>query len=999
MASNARGRWHGRVWALAAFLAVLAGPPARALDPAKRVDQYAVDHWSSADLLGAKTVFAIRETHDGYLWLGSNAGLLRFDGFRFVLFEPANTPAFESPQVRALLETADGSLLVGVYGGGVVRLRDGRFERLGAGLPSQLVRALAAAADGGVWVGTQGGGVARLGADGALKERIARADGLPSDDVRAIEAGVGGELWIGTEPGGLVRRRGGALETFTTANGLLGDTVMALHRDAAGDLWVATTRGLHRFRDGAAGAAEEIARFTPADGLASDYLFSLGEDAQGNLWIGTGGAGLSRFSGGRFANLAAAGGLPDDYVWAFHEDRAGALWIGSEGGLTRLRDGLYTVWGQRQGLPADQVSGLLEDRAGALWLAGPKGLARFADGGVAVIGKAQGLPSDATRSLLAARDGALWVSTDGDGLARIAPGGAIATYGEKDGLGNAMVWSLAEDRDGSIWAGTQSRGLSRFAAGRWSVLSQKDGLGADNVRVVLAARAGGVWAGTFGGGLSRIEDGKVAATYTRRDGLGGDLVLSLYEDEDGYLWVGTLSGGLSLFAGGRLASFDRRRGFFADAIGGILGDDLGYLWLIAENGPFRVLRKDLLALFRDPAAGPAERLAVDVFGKAAGFLGDPGTGFTPNAFRRRDGRLLFATSRGANEIDPRRVRGPAGPAPPLVEGLVADHREVGLRPPPILPAGTLAVEIPYTAPSLDDPARTRFRYRLQGFDRDWVEVGERRVAYYPNLPPGDFTFRVAARGADGEWRESAPLPLTLLPYFYQTGWFKVLLAALGAGALYGLYRLRAGRLEARAAVAEERNRLAREIHDTLAQDLAAILMHARLGQRAGGADAGAPFFEDIAALATGSLAEARRSLQALRPPALDGKTLAQALRETAESLTGRGAAITFRAEGDGEPAPAVEVELLRIAKEAMGNALRHGGARKIEVELRCGRDELVLAVADDGAGFEPRAALGGFGLIGMRERAAALGGTLEVTSAPGHGARVVATAPTRGKEP
>lgn len=975
-----------------------------------------IDSWDTADLQGSKTVFAILQTRDGYLWLGGSGGLLRFDGFRFELFEPANTPGMEAAEVRALLETSSGELWVGVLGGGVLRRRDGRFDHFGSaqGLPSDLVRALAMGPDGSVWVGTQSG-VARIAGDSVV-EVIDPSRGLPRSEVRSMYSARSGDLYIGTERDGFCRWRAGELQCFGVAEGLQGDTVMAFAEDAEGAIWVATTKALNFLPLG--GAA--LRSYTVADGLASDYIFSLGLDRRGNLWVGTGGAGLSRFAGGHFANLDTNDGLPSDYIWAFFEDDRGSLWVGSEGGLIRMQDSAFTVWSARQGLPANQVHGLLEDREGRVWIAGPQGLSRFENAQfesarITLLGKAEGLPIAANRSLLEARDGAIWVSTEGAGLVRLA-GGSSKLYTEADGLGDDMVWSLAQDRRGAIWAGTQNRGVSRFADGKWQTFGRQEGLGADSVRVLLVDRDDDLWAGTMGGGLSRIHEGRIE-TFTKRDGLGSDSVLSLYQDEDGNLWVGTLSGGLSLMKDGRFTSFDRRRGFVADAVGSIVAESGGAIWISAKGGPFRFERADLLRLFGEGASGRVDRLAVMAFGNSAGFLGAPGTGFTPAALRLRDGRLIFATSKGMNVVDPSKKLGISPPQPPLIESLLANHKSVDLGSPVVLPAGTYDLEIHYTAPSLGAGKRTFFRYRLVGFDHGWVEVGERRVAYYPNLPPGDYRFEVAAADKfDLSWVEGSRLAVVLLPYFYQTWWFKALLLALLLWALYGFYKLRTDRLEARAAVAEERNRLAREIHDTIAQDLTAILMQARMAQRLTlpcqavsgppgplGEESQGPgvggFLGEIAALAASSLTETRRSLQALRPPALDGKTLAQALRELTSSLaTGRGVAIAYSAEEVAEPSAAVEVELLRIAKEAMGNALRHGGAKHLEVELRCSESEVLLRVRDDGSGFDPQAALGGFGLIGMRERAESLGGTLRVESRPGEGTLVEVRTPLKGRE-
>lgn len=979
-------------------LFLLSALPAAGLDPTRRADQYLIDTWDGSKLLNAKTVSAIEQTRDGYLWLGTNAGLLRFDGFDFELFEPANTPAFQAAQVRALLEGQDGSLWIGVYGGGVVQLRNGRFKSFGKeqGLPSLLVQALAVDPGGGLWIGAEGGGVARL-EHGKVVETFTRAQGLLRDEVRSILVSRRGDLWIGTERGGLTRRRGGELRTWTREQGLPSDTVMAMYEGVDDALWLATTAGLARLGDD----GQSLRTFGIRDGLPTDYLFSVTGDNDGNLWVGTGGGGLSRWTGGGFSTLSTAGGLPNEVIWALREDREGGLWVGTEGGLARLRDSLFTHHGERQGLAADQVRGLLEVRSGALRIATAKGLNRLENGQISVVGKAQGLPVDYVWSLLEAKDGSLWVSTDGAGLAHL-DGDATRIYTEKDGLGNNMVWSLAEGPDGAIWAGTQSGGVSRFAAGRWTRLTRKDGLGADVVRSLLVDHTGTVWAGTMGGGLSRIA-GDTITTYTTKDGLGSDSVLALYEDRELNLWVGAYSGGLSLFRDGRFVTFARRQGFVTDSVGSLIEDDLGFIWFSGNTALHRARRQDLLALFTAAPGARADALEVDSFSRENGLVGAVGAGFTPAAWKRRDGRLLFSSSKGMAMVDPRQVERPQRPAPTIVESLLANHREVELDPPPVLPAGTFDVEIHYTAPSLDAPRRTRFRYRLEGYDRDWVEVGGRRVAYYPHLPPGKFAFRVAAAGAGGAWTEGTPLPIRLQPFFYQTGWFKLLLAGLAAWLLYGLYRLRAGRLEARAAVAEERNRMSREMHDTIAQDLMSILMKTRIAQSAARKRAAEPdpHLEAIGNLAAGSLAETRRLLQALRPPALDEKDLAQALRDLAGSLSaGLEVTIGVQTRGDGTIAPAVEAELFRIAKEAMGNALRYSGAHHIEVELTTEGGEVALTVRDDGRGFDPEQTNGGFGLIGMRERAVSLGGSLTIRSVAGAdtGTEITARAPLKGRE-
>ena len=518
---------------------------------------------------------------------------------------------------------------------------------------------------------------------------------------------------------------------------------------------------------------------------------------------------------------------------------------------------------------------------------------------------------------------------------------------------------------------------------------------------MLADRSGDLWAGTLGGGLARVHAGAITR-YTTREGLGSDSVLALYEDGDGELWVGTYGGGLSLRQGERFVSAARRDGFVADSVGAMVEDDFGHLWMSTDQGLVRAPRTELA----ERLTGRRRSVAVETFGAADGLVGELGTGYTPAAWKARDGRLWFATRRGAAVVDPRSLEGDRPPPPLALEELLADHREVDLRSPPVLPAGTFDLEIRYTALSFAAPERVRFRYRLEGFDPGWVEAADRRVAYYTNLPPGRYRFRVAAADGEGAWSpEPASLDLRLLPRWYQTAWFRLALAAAALLAAYGLYRLRVGHLEARAAVAEERNRLARDIHDTIAQDLTAILMQTRAAQReAAGEPAGVRGrLERIGGFAERGLEEARRSLRALRPQVLEGRDLAGALQEAARNLgAGEQTRIEVRARGERRPLrPAVEAELLRIGGEAMANAVQHAGATRIEVDLAVGRRKAVLTVRDDGCGFDA-AAVGGatgagrFGLVGMRERAERVAGRLEVTSAPGAGTRVEVRVPLSG---
>jgi signal transduction histidine kinase/ligand-binding sensor domain-containing protein len=962
---------------------------AEALDPERRIDQYLVHSWSNKDGLPHPIVSDVIQTRDGYLWLATQGGLARFDGVRFRTFRPRDTPALRVASVKALEEADDGTLWAGSYGGGLVRYLAGEFTAFGteAGLPTLLVRALAKSADGKLWVGTEDAGVLLFDGERVV-QRLGKAEGLPSNFVRALLISRSGDLWLGTDTGGLSRFKEGRLTSWTVAEGLAGQTVTDLLEDRNGALWIATTRGLQRLDE------DRLITYGPAQGLTSDYIYSLGEDSDGNLWVGTGGDGLVRYAGGTFSSLGVEDGLPSAFVWDIAEDREGNLWIATEAGLARLQAGPFVMWGRKQGLLDDQVRGVVQTRDDSILVGTPHGLARLS-GDAIVQPTHPGLADAYIWSLLETRDGDTWVSIDGVGLARIRDG-EITRFAPEDGIGSDIVWSLAEDAQGTIWAGTNQGGLARYANSQWTRIRLADGLGADVVRAVLVDQADDVWAATIGGGLSRIRGDEVT-TYTTSDGLGSDTVLALYEDGDAHLWVGTLGGGLSVRLGETFVTLPSS-GFAPTTIGSFVEDDQGYLWMGSDHGIRRAERNQLVALAR----GERSDAPTLGFGPQHGLVGSPGTGFTPTSWKSRDGRLWFTTTQGVGTLDPKQLDLQPRPPPLVIEELLANHEPVDVYREVVLPPGTFDLELRYTAANLGAPDGVRFRYRLKGFDRDWVEVADRRVAYYTNLPPGRFRFEVTAANDDGVWNPvPAVLELRLLPRFYQTWWWKALMVAAALLFLYGLHRLRAGRLELRAAVAEERNRLAREIHDTIAQDLASILIQARVATRKATSDprGAGERLERITALATGSLAEARSSLLALRSPALEGKDLATALAHTARLLAPDDEpVIDVHSVGNEALAPTVEVELLRVAKEAMTNAVRHSGAHRIKVDLVLAAGEATLRVADDGHGFDPDTAtrVGGFGLLGMRERVAALGGTLAILSTPGSGTSIEACVPAAG---
>lgn len=773
-------------------LVLLGAPPTFSLDPAKAVTQYIQEVWQTEQGLPQNTVQAICQTRDGYLWLGTQEGLVRFDGVRFTVFDKSNTPELTQNTILALSEDRQGALWVGVRGEGLLRFKDGRFSAFTPrdGLSSDRVRSLYADREGTLWIGTTGGGLNRF-RDGRFTSFTTK-DGLSSDEVVAISEDREGNLWIGTYGGGLDRFRDGKFTAFTTRDGLSSDQISSILEDREGSLWVGTFEaGVNRLRNG------RFTAFTTRDGLSHDEVWSLLEDADGNIWIATAGGGLNRFRDGHLSALTAAKGLSNDNVASLYEDRERSLWVGTfDGGLNRLRDGKVTPFGTKEGLSSDVVRSVFEDRQGTLWIGTDGGgLNRFKDGRFTAFTTRDGLSNDHVASIFEDRAGTLWIGTLGGGLNRLRPGGGFTAFTTKQGMSSDDVVSIYEDSEGTLWVGTMD-GLSRFKDGKFTSFTTQDGLSDDGIKAILEDRDGGLWIGTTSG-LNRFKDGKFTA-FTTKDGLSDDRVAALHQDADGTLWVGTSGGGLDRLRDGRFAAITAKAGLHDDRVLDAFEDGQGNLWMSCNRGIYRASKKDLNAF----ADGKLARIASPSYGMSDGMRSPECNGENqPAGWQTRDGRLWFPTIKGVAVIDPARLALNSLPPPVVLEEVVADGRSLDGAPGStvVLQPGSGKLVLRYTALSMRVPQRVRFMYRLDGFDKDWVDAGTERTAHYTNLPPGTYRFRVKASNDDGVWNENgAALELRLLPFFHQTRMFQALCALglvfLGTGA----HRLRMRRLKRRA---------------------------------------------------------------------------------------------------------------------------------------------------------------------------------------------------------
>jgi len=996
---------------LATALLLSCGRSGQALEPFTPLANYGRQTWVMENGLPQNTVQALVQTRNGFVWLGTEAGLVRFDGNSFTVFDQNSTPALPGNDVRCLLETNDGALWIGTSEG-LARWKDGvvKIFTTNDGLPGNGIKTIIETRDKVLWVWSDQGLAKKI------SERFISVEESQGLDITAVLPYGNGELWVEETHAKAVYIDGhwGLVQYYTEfpKNGIsyLDDFPKAGSLFGSMNLIEITRDSVFVTHPEDVVARLKVGVTLPGSRIQVEHV-----DREGSLWIGTN-SGLVRWVDGKVQRLPVTDPLATASVLALMEDREGNLWVGTEtSGLHILRDQRFRTIGAREGLSSDATTAVVEDNAGTLWVgtngSGLNAIRRgeTGAGAVRIYSVHNGLVSDVILSLAAAPNGDLWVGTP-DGLNRIR-GGRIDAFTSADGLPDDFIRSLLADADGSLWIGTR-RGLTHWtglkvgtsSGGHMETFTQADGLGSDLVGAMARDSRGDLWVATFAG-LSRLHGGKID-TFTTAIGLSSNVATALLPLNDGTLLIGTQDHGWNVW-NGRSFSAAKQNGQGQAAIHAILEDGGNHLWFATANG-----------IARCDDAGTAGDMRAPVcthwleFSAADGLRSrETATNSHPSAWRSRDGRLWFATPKGLVEADPAHFPVNAVPPPVELERFAVDDVSQTLPGPENfvrVPAGHEHFQFDYAGLSFTAPQKVRYRYMLEGFDRGWTEAGARRTAYYTNIRPGRYTFRVQAANNDGLWNTAgAALSFELRPHFYQTVWFYALLLAAMAGLVVLLLKLRLRRAEGEfRAVLGERNRIAREIHDTLAQGYVGISVQLEVLSELlhkNKLEAAAKHLDLARGFVREGLADARQSIWALRSQDSGETTLPIRLRRMVEVAGGHRLEAKLSIFGAYRPMlPGTEQEFLRVAQEAIHNVKQHAVARHLFVQLEYGPNEVALEVRDDGRGFvanqELESASGHYGLTGMKERAAAIGGTLEVSSKPGTGTTVRLRAAAPGEK-
>jgi ligand-binding sensor domain-containing protein/signal transduction histidine kinase len=950
--------------------------------------QYRADQWGAEQGFPGGAAYAITQTADGYLWIGTENGLVRFDGLNFRLINVGTSSSDPIGPVLGLAADAEGNLWLRLERPRLLRYRDGTFQEAlpDHSRPEDGITAMCRGNHGQVLFSGHVNDVLRY-SHGTFAPLVPKTETSRALVISIAET-PDGKVWMGTRETGLVSLSEGRISSVV--EGLPDRKINCLLPFSDREVWIGTDNGIVRW------TGSNLASSGVPAALNHTQVLAMLKDRESNVWVGTS-RGLYRINSRGLLSPEKRDNLPTGPVTALYEDREGNLLVGGAQGIERFRDNAFLTYSLSGGLPSSRPGALYADAEGRTWFAPEEGgLYWLKDAQIERVTNA-GLSKDVVYSI-AGGDGEIWVGRQQNGLTRLRRKGSLFTggaYTHINGLAQNSVYAVHRSRDGTVWAGTLSGGVSRFANGRFTTYTTVNGLASNTVSTIEEGTDGTMFFGTPNG-LSALSHGSWRV-YTVSDGLPPGGVNCLLADSKAVLWIGTTKGLAFLKSGSVQVPRAMPESLYEETFG-IAEDRTGYLWIAASNHVVRVKPEALLQ-------GVMAEADVRDYGPADGLLGTELVKRHRSVIRDPLGRIWFSMNHGISVVDPARLARDAVSVPIHIEAVSADGRQVDLRSSIRIPAVRQRVTFSYAGVSLSAPERVKFRYMLDGFDHRWSEPVSAHDAVYTNLSPGSYRFRVIASNAHGVWNsKQATIGFAIEPALWQRWWFRILCTAtflLGALALFRhrMHRMTAQlnlRFEERLA---ERTRIAQELHDTLLQGFLSASMQLHVAvERLPAESPATPAFNHVLQLMGQVIDEGRNVIRGLRSSD-SSLHLERAFSRIPHELSLQDE-IGFHVIVEGRPRPLhplISDEVYHIGREAAVNAFRHSRAKSVEVELEYARHRLRMLVRDNGCGIDPvvlRSNQNGHrGLSDMRERAERIGCRLSVWSSSSAGTEVELSVP------
>ena len=962
--------------------------------------RYVVKNWNLDDGLPQSTVNTILQTHDGYIWLTTFGGLVRFNGVDFTVFNRSNSLGMLNDRVTYLFEDRDYGLWVSSEKG-VILYKNGLFKTYTEkdGFPDGISCWIKQDKNGTIWASTINS-IYKF-----IDERFVVQPPIHNDELRRKAIGGEGDFWFANEKVVSCVIDGKPVQCFD----MVAQTravVMDVEADEKGTIWIATdSDGLFKFSD------NNFVHFTVKDGLCTNTLRVIFIDEEGKVWV-TGIGGISCIDpkdNDSIYNITRDEGLTDPDVINMTQDDEGNYWVGTvTGGLTRLRKSIITVYNEKQGLLNSKLLSICFKKNGTLIIGtNAGGIYELTKGKISYSYLNKYLRSLIVWSIFEDSKKRIWI---GAGDIILVEGNKVRYFKPKKKEEFSWVFSIYEDREGTIWFGTNT-GLFYFLNDKMEEFTTENNSPIKDARCIYEDGERNLWVGTTNG-LYKIKGNNIDYLGSIK-GPGTSYIRAIYQDKEGTMWFGSYGGGIIRLKENKYDVITAKDGLFDNIVSHIVEDDSGYFWMGCNRGISRVAKKEL----NDFADGKINKVNVTSFGKAEGMMTvETNGGFQPSAVKDAGGKIYFPTVNGLAVVDPHKIFVNTKIPEVHIEKFLIEGKEYNnvLKETVSIPFDSADVQIEYTALSFRDIKKVKFKYKIEGYDKDWVDAGTRRSAYYTKLPPGKNEFTVIASNNSNIWNtKGASVSFIIMPPFWMTWWFRtiIIITFFSVGPIY-YRRIQVLKKEKQQhekfskelimSQEQERSRIAAELHDSLGQNILIMKNHALLALEALSSDpAVEKHLSELSNEASETLDEVRKISYNLRPYQIDRFGLTESLRSMLKDLSAASLLnIKYAIDNiDGIIPKEFEINVYRLVQESLNNVIKHANAAAVNVEIRNNENEIVITVEDDGSGFDVEAVqsvenkIGGIGISGMIERAKISGALLNIKSIPGTGTKVILTFP------